>query len=146
MRTKTFKPWRIVTIRNWDGVIRADPTHSSELRRASWLTFDAAFGAGWPTRTPGAARALVSCVARIDRRVTGDQQVCLRTRGEARNATASGLTTRRLAVTGDRSQGPAGDRLVTGGVGGSMWRESTIFFFLYDFSHKKSLFFSHKIR
>ena len=37
-----------------------DPTHSSELRRASWLTYDAAFGAGWPTRTPGAARALVS--------------------------------------------------------------------------------------
>ena len=26
-----------------------DPTHSSELQRASWLIFDAAFGAGWPT-------------------------------------------------------------------------------------------------
>ena len=37
-----------------------DPTHSSELRLASWLTFDAAFGAGWPTCTPGAARARVS--------------------------------------------------------------------------------------
>ena len=60
MRTKTFKPWRIVVIRNWDGVVRADPTHSSDLRRAPWLTFDAAFGAGWPTCTPGAARALVS--------------------------------------------------------------------------------------
>ena len=47
-----------------------DPTHSSELRRASWLSFDAAFGAGWPTFTPGAARA---CVARIDRRVAGEQ-------------------------------------------------------------------------
>ena len=33
----------------------------------------------WPSCTPGAARALVSCVARIDRRVTGEQQVCLRT-------------------------------------------------------------------
>ena len=41
--------------------MRATPTHSSELRRASWLTFDAAFyGAGWPTCTPGVARALVS--------------------------------------------------------------------------------------
>ena len=37
-----------------------NPTHSSELRRASWLTFDAAFGVGWPTCTPGADRALVS--------------------------------------------------------------------------------------
>ena len=25
MRTKTFKPWRIVTIRNWDGAVRATP-------------------------------------------------------------------------------------------------------------------------
>ena len=53
-----------------------DSTHSSELRRASWLSFDAAFGAGWPPLTPGAARA---CVARIDRRVAGEQQVCRRT-------------------------------------------------------------------
>ena len=44
---------------------------------ASWLTFDAAFGAGWSTFTPGAARA--SCVARIDRRLAGEKQVCLRT-------------------------------------------------------------------
>ena len=65
-----------MAIRNWDGAIRADSTHSSELRRASWLSFDAAFGAGWSTFTPGAARA---CVARIDRRVAGEQQVCLRT-------------------------------------------------------------------
>ena len=44
MRTKIFKPWRIVVaIRNRGGAMRADPTHSSELRRASWLTFDAAF-------------------------------------------------------------------------------------------------------
>ena len=40
------------------------------------VAHDAAFGAGWSTFTPGAARA---CVARIDRRVTGEQQVCLRT-------------------------------------------------------------------
>ena len=39
--------------------------------RASWLSSDAAFGAGWSAFTPGAARA---CVARIDRRVTGEQQ------------------------------------------------------------------------
>ena len=53
--------------------MRADPTHSSELRRASWLTFDAAFGAGWPTCTPGAARALVGRLHRSpsDRRTTG---------------------------------------------------------------------------
>jgi hypothetical protein len=44
MRTKTFKPCRIVTIRNWDGAMRADSTHFSELRRASWLTFDAPVG------------------------------------------------------------------------------------------------------
>ena len=50
-----------------------DPTHSSELRRASWLTFDAAFGAGWPTCTPGAVRALVCRSYRSpnDRRTTG---------------------------------------------------------------------------
>ena len=65
-----------MAIRNWDGAIRADPTRSLELRRASWLSFDAAFGVGWPAFTPGAARA---CVARIDLRVTGEQQVCLRT-------------------------------------------------------------------
>ena len=52
-----------------------DPTNPSELRRASWLSFDAAFGTGWSTFTPGAARA---CVAHI-RRVTGEQQVCRRT-------------------------------------------------------------------
>ena len=41
----------------------ADPTHSPELRRVSWLIFDAAFGAGWPTCTPGAARTLVVSLA-----------------------------------------------------------------------------------
>ena len=60
MITKPSKLWRIVTIRNWGRCSSCDPTHSSELRRASWLNFDAAFGAGWPTCTPGAARALVS--------------------------------------------------------------------------------------
>ena len=60
---QSLKPWRIVAIRNWGGAVRSDPTHSSELRRASWLTFDAAFGAGWSTFTPGAARALVSLVS-----------------------------------------------------------------------------------
>ena len=53
-----------------------DLTHSSELRQASWLSFGAAFGAGWPTFTLGPARA---CFARIDRRVAGEQQACLRT-------------------------------------------------------------------
>ena len=43
---KNFTPWRIVAVRNWGGAIHADPTHSSELRWASWLTFSAAFGAG----------------------------------------------------------------------------------------------------
>ena len=45
------------------------------------VTSDAAFGAGWPTFTPGAARALVSLASSIDRRVTGEAQaqVCLRT-------------------------------------------------------------------
>ena len=35
-----------------------DPTHSSELRRASWLTFDAAFGVG-------GQRALQAWLARL---------------------------------------------------------------------------------
>ena len=55
MRTKTFEPWQIVAIRNWGGAIRSDPTHSSELRRASWFSFDAVFGAGWSAFTPGEA-------------------------------------------------------------------------------------------
>ena len=50
-----------------------------------------------------------------------------------------------LGVTGLKSQGPAGDRLVTGGVDGSMWRKSSIIFILHDFSHK-TRYFSHKIR
>ena len=51
-----------MTVRNWDGAMRAEPTHSSELRRASWLTFDAAFGAGWLAGQLSlqARRALVS--------------------------------------------------------------------------------------
>ena len=57
--------------------MRADPTHSSELRRASWLTFDAAFW-GWLANVHS-RRGSRACVARIDRRVTGEKQVCLRT-------------------------------------------------------------------
>ena len=37
--------------------------------------FDGVFGADWPAWAPGAACA---CLARVDRRVTGEQ-VCLRT-------------------------------------------------------------------
>ena len=52
------------------------------------------------------------------------RQVSLLRASEARTTQRSVvLTTRRLAVAGDRSQGPAGGRLVTGGVGGSMWRK-----------------------
>ena len=43
-----FRPWRTLAIRKWNGAVRADPAHSSELRRASWLSFDEAFGLwGW---------------------------------------------------------------------------------------------------
>ena len=54
------------------------------------------------------------------------------------------LTTRRLGVTGDRSQGPAGDRLVTGGVGGSMWRKKAPFFCMILLSHKNPPFSLNK--
>ena len=69
-------------------------------------------------------------------------RVARATRRPAKYATQRSvvLTTRRLAVTGDRSQGPAGDRLVTGGVGDSMWRKSTIFFFLHVFLIKFAIF------
>ena len=71
MITETFKPRRIVAIRKLGRCGSCGPTHFSELRRASWLSSDAAFGAGWSTFTPRVARA---CVARIDRRVTGDMR------------------------------------------------------------------------
>ena len=44
-------------------LVRGDPPKSLG---ASWLTFGAAFGAGWPTCTPGAARALVSLASIVE--------------------------------------------------------------------------------
>ena len=60
-------PWRI---RAWDGPYRATLSHSSSLLRVSWLSFDGVFGTGWPTWPLGSACA---CVARVDRRVTGER-------------------------------------------------------------------------
>ena len=67
------EPWRFVI-----GAVRVALTPHTPLScdGPRGLFFYAAFGAGWPTFTAGAARA---CVARIDRRVAGEQQVCLRT-------------------------------------------------------------------
>ena len=68
--------WRFVTIS-----ARGRPTcHRAALALlgpvASLVArFDGVFGADWPTWAPGAACA---CLARVDRRVTGEQ-VCLRT-------------------------------------------------------------------
>ena len=59
-----------MAIRNWDGAMRCDPTHSSKLRRASWLTFDAAVGAGWPVLTSSTARA---CLAPRSSRLSVEQ-------------------------------------------------------------------------
>ena len=52
--------------------MRADPTHSSELRRASWLTFDVAFGAvGQHALQARLARLCRSHRSSTDRRTTG---------------------------------------------------------------------------
>ena len=52
--------------------MRADPTHSSELRRASWLTFDAPLGlAGQRPLQARLARLCRSHRSPSDRRITG---------------------------------------------------------------------------
>ena len=61
-----------MAIRNWGDAVRADPTHSSELRRASWLTFDAPLGlAGQRALQARLARLCRSHRPASDRRTTG---------------------------------------------------------------------------
>ena len=76
---ENFQPGRIVAIRDWNGRDACEPTHSSELQRASWLVAHFRCGLwGW-LENVHSRRGSRACVARIDRRVTGEQQVCLRT-------------------------------------------------------------------
>ena len=75
--TKTFKPWRILAIRNWDGAV-VQP--HALLGAATGLVAHFRCGLwGWLANVHS-RRGLRACVARIDRRVTGEQQVCLRTK------------------------------------------------------------------
>ena len=67
-----------MAIRNWGGSIRATPRtpRSCDGPRGSLSMRPLGLAGQRSLQAPGAARA---CVARIDRRVTGEQQVCLRT-------------------------------------------------------------------
>ena len=67
MITKTFKPWRVVAIRNWDGAMRATrrTTRSCDGPRGSLSMWSLGLvHGGWlanaHSRRGGEARALVS--------------------------------------------------------------------------------------
>ena len=68
----TFKPRRIVVVRNWDGAIRATPRgpRSCDGPRGSvsMRPLHAAFGAGWSAgqRSLQARRALVSLASAVE--------------------------------------------------------------------------------